>query len=157
MSISLPPCTLHTRPLTHFAGLKIPVGERAAEEIPALWQTFMAQNPGQFMQGDAEFGVCIAGPAGTHYMAAVPIAENAQVPADWAHIRLPATTFAVFAHHEPVWRLRETIDAIFTPGALKHTHQPVNSIAFLECYTPEFNPQTGMGGMSIWVPIKAEQ
>lgn len=155
MAITLSPFTLQTRPHSHFAGLKIPLGARAAEEIPALWQTFMAQNPAQFMQDDAEYGLCSAGNEGTEYSAAVMVAAGAQLPPHWCVLSVPAASFAVFPHTEPVWRIRETIEMIFAPGGLTHPHQPLNNLAFFERYTPEFDPQTGLGGMSIWVPVNA--
>lgn len=153
MSIKLPPCTLQHRPAMCFAGIKIAVTERAAEEIPALWQAFMAQNPLHYMQGDSEYGLCIQGVSGTEYMAAVPVLNTDAVPQQWDTITMPASSFAVFPHPEPVWRIRETIDAIFTPGALEFQHQPANRIAFLESYSPEFDPISGTGGISIWVPV----
>lgn len=157
MPINLHPSTLKSRPETVFAGLKIPITERAAEEIPALWQQFIAQQPAQYAQGDTDYGLCIAGQNGTEYMAAIPVEPGIQLPPEWFQLSIPAATFAVFPHTEPVWHMRETIEAIFAPGALTYGHQPLNSLAFIEQYTAEFNPQTGMGGMSIWVPIKAEQ
>lgn len=154
MSISLHPSTLNTRAETLFAGLKIPVTEQAAEEIPALWQRFIAQQPSQYAQGDIDYGLCIAGQNGTEYMAAVPVLPGTQLPPDWFQLSIPAATFAVFPHTEYVWRMRETIEAIFAPGALTYAHQPLNNLAFIEQYTAEFNPETGLGGMSIWVPVR---
>lgn len=153
MAIVLQPCLLKSRPVEYCAGLKIPVTERAAAEIPALWQAFMAQ---QFNSAgeNTTFGLCIAGQNGTDYMAAMPVQPGVKLPPEWVQITIPAARYAVFPHVEPVWRLRETIEAIFAPGGLPYEHQPLNNLAFFERYTVEFNSHTGMGGMSIWVPIK---
>lgn len=151
----MPMSNLQEQPALCFAGVKILVNERAAEEIPALWQTFMAAQPFNYAQGANAYGLCIAGPNGTEYMAAVAIEPGVQLPADWFVLTIPAATFAVFPHEAAVWQLRETIDAIFAPGGISLPHQPVNNLAFFECYTQEFNPHTGFGGMSVWVPVKA--
>ena len=154
MPIELAKSTLNTRPALRFAGLKIPITERAAQDIPALWQEFMAGQPFNFAKGNTAFGLCIAGQNGTEYMAAVEVQPEINLPQQWVQLTTPAASFEVFPHSQPVWRLRETIEAIFAPGGLTHMHQPINNLAFFEQYTAEYNPQTGLGGISIWVPVQ---
>jgi AraC family transcriptional regulator len=155
MAITLATSEIKTRPAELYAGLKIPVTENAQEEIPALWQEFMAQQPSRFAQAEnSERGLCIGGEQGTEYVAAVQITPGTPLPHEWFEFPIPAAHFEVFPHNEPVWRLRETIEAIFAPGGLTHEHHPVNKLAFFEQYTAEFDPHTGLGGMSIWVPVR---
>ncbi|HRH76924.1 MAG TPA: effector binding domain-containing protein [Cellvibrionaceae bacterium] len=154
MSINLHPSTLNTRADTLFAGLKIPVTEHSVEEIPALWEQFVAQPSSEYAQDNTHYGLCMAGPNGTEYMAAVAVLPGIQLPPDWFQLSVPAATFAVFPHTEFVWRIRETIEAIFAPGALTYPHHPLNNLGFIEQYTEEFNSETGLGGMSIWVPVQ---
>jgi AraC family transcriptional regulator len=154
MPIILHPSTLNTRPETLYAGIKILVTDSCSEEIPALWQHFMAQQPFNYTSGDSAYGLCVAGLNGTEYMAAVAVQPGMQLPPLWSELTVAAASFAVFPHTEAVCRMRETIEAIFAPGALTYDHQPLKNLAFIEHYTEEFNPQTGLGGMSIWVPVK---
>ena len=155
MPIALHPSTLNTRPETLYAGIKILVTDSSAEEIPALWQHFMAQQPYNYATGNSAYGLCVAGLNGTEYMAAVAVQPGIQLPPEWSELTVAAASFAVFPHTEAVWRIRETIEAIFAPGALTYDHQPLKNLAFIEQYTEEFNPHTGLGGMSIWVPVRA--
>ena len=71
---------------------------------------------------------------------------------------IQAQKYAVFSHREHVSKLRGTLDAI------SHEWRPewgqalsnrgVETPAFFERYTEEFDPRTGMGGMEVWVPIR---
>ena len=70
------------------------------------------------------------------------------------HVRLAARRYAVFTHAEHVSSIPETIDAIWNKwlpdSGLKGAEAPC-----FECYTEAFNPQTGKGGIEIWVPIQS--
>jgi AraC family transcriptional regulator len=69
---------------------------------------------------------------------------------------LPALRYARFRHEGHISDIRSTCAAIFDdwlPASGReadHTY-----FSFLEYYGPDFNPQTGMGTVEVWVALKA--
>src|SRR5262245_57438654 len=123
--------------------------------IPQQWHEFAPQIgsvPGQI--GQTSYGVCWNSKPNCDfdYLTGVEVAEDATLPANVIRLTLPARCYAVFAHAQHVTSLPSTIDAIWSKWAptcgLKIAKAPC-----FERYTPEFNPQTGLGGMEVWVPL----
>jgi AraC family transcriptional regulator len=55
----------------------------------------------------------------------------------------------VFAHREHVSTIRRTV----TRSGASGCHEVADAPNF-ERYGEQFDPQTGMGGLEIWIPIK---
>ena len=73
-------------------------------------------------------------------------------------VRLAPARYAVFPHRGHVLKLSETIDAVFfgwLPESGQKARGDAETPAFLERYSEEFNPRTGMGGMEMWIPLKS--
>lgn len=74
------------------------------------------------------------------------------IPNDLEAIRIPPHRYAVFAHTTHVSAMPKTFDLIWSRWApacgLKIADAPC-----LERYTQEFDAQSGMGGMEIWIPL----
>jgi hypothetical protein len=71
---------------------------------------------------------------------------------------IPAQKYAVFSHREHVSKMYQTLDAIdkwFPGSGLEVASETAQAPTFFERYSEEFDPRTGMGGMEVWVPIKA--
>ena len=79
--------------------------------------------------------------------------RRARLPAGFTHILIPAQRYAVFTHKQHVSSIPQTIETIWSKWLPESGVDAAESPAF-ERYTEEFNPQTGMGGMEIWVPLK---
>jgi len=124
--------------------------------IPSQWQRFMPQVgriPGRV--GQTTYGVCstFRSDGGFEYLSGVEVSQTDGIPADFSTVKLPGQRYAVFTHSDHVSSIAKTIDTIwnkwFPESGLKHVEAPC-----FERYTEAFNPQTGMGGMEIWIPIQ---
>jgi AraC family transcriptional regulator len=110
--------------------------------------------------GRVAYGLCFnaQSPDGMDYMVGVEVSSLSRHRADFSVISIPAQKYAVFLHREHVSRLRETLDAIdkWLPGSgLQNACGTAGVPDFFERYSEEFDPQTGMGGMEVWLPLKS--
>ena len=69
-------------------------------------------------------------------------------------MRLPAREYAVFTHRDHVSTIDTTIDKIWNEW-VPQAGLKVASAPCFERYGEEFDPQTGMGGMEIWIPLES--
>lgn len=123
--------------------------------IPVQWEKFcphLGKVPGQV--GQMSYGVSwnCEPKCSFDYLSGVEVSDTAKLPAGFSHVRLPAQRYAVFIHPLHVSKLPQTIDTIWrkwVPDCGLPTEEDC-----VERYTAEFNPNTGMGGMEIWVPLK---
>jgi AraC family transcriptional regulator len=65
-----------------------------------------------------------------------------------------ALWYAVFSHSEHVSTIRSTWTTIWNAWWPSSGHELADAPDF-ERYGEEFDPRTGLGGLEIWVPIKA--
>jgi AraC family transcriptional regulator len=143
------------------AGLSEPYTSETMKNMPELWQRFashIGNIPGQV--GRIAYGLCFNAdsPDGIDYLAGVEISSASGLPDEFSFATIPAQKYAVFCHREHASKLNETMDAIdkWLPGSgLKVSRGAAETPRFFERYSEEFNPQTGMGGMEIWVPIQS--
>jgi AraC family transcriptional regulator len=124
--------------------------------IPAQWQRFaphIGKVPGQV--GTISYGVCWNYRPGTgfDYLSGVEVRDSSGLPAEFAHVRLLAGQYVVFTHREHVSSIGKTIDTIWNQWVPLSGLKMADAPAF-ERYTENFNPQSGMGGMEIWLPIE---
>lgn len=144
------------------AGLRKIYAPAAMRDIPMQWEAFaphIGKIPGQI--GRATYGVCWQAPdsANIEYLTGVEASTFAGIPDDFTVVSLPAAKYAVFPHRAHVSRLHETCDAI-SKWLPESGHQSAAAVdvetpAFFERYSEEFDPQTGMGGMEVWVPLQS--
>ena len=125
-------------------------------KIPAQWQRFapyLGKVPGQV--GKDCYGISwnYQPGRGFDYLTGVEISDGTGLPSDFSQLRLEAHRYAVFVHRKHVSAIPQTIDAIWTKWLPNSGLQAAQAPSF-ERYTEAFNPQTGMGGTEIWVPIK---
>lgn len=125
-------------------------------QIPDQWDRFaphIGKVPGQI--GQASYGVCWNNkPDGTFdYLSGVEVAEAAKQPSEFARVALPARPYAVFTHGEHVSSLPQTIDTIWSRW-VPECELSIAKAPCFERYTEEFDPQTGRGGMEIWIPLE---
>ena len=144
------------------AGLRKTYAPAAMRSIPMQWQAFaprIGKIPGQI--GRTTYGVCwqAADSAEIEYLSGVEVSTFAGMPDDFTVVSLPPAKYAVFPHRAHVSRLYETCDAI-SKWLPESGHQSAAAVdaetpAFFERYSEEFDPQTGMGGMEVWVPLQS--
>jgi AraC family transcriptional regulator len=140
-----------------YAGLVERYDCQAPAGIPDQWQRFtpyLGNIPGQV--GKVAYGVIynFDGDGNFNYMCGVEIAAAADLPKRITSLPVPAQKYAVFSHRGHIAGIRATCTAIWSKWFPESGHQSANAPSF-ERYGPEFNPQTGLGGLEIWVPVQA--
>jgi AraC family transcriptional regulator len=162
-SIQLQPPRYETGKALRLAGLKDRYTTETMRNIPQLWNQFaphIGRIPGQV--GHVAYGVSLHTTdcaKGFEYLAAVEVSQVSGLPAGFSTLELRAQRYAVFAHNEHVARLCETLDVIgrkwLPESGIPTPRRAEGAPDFFERYSEEFNPQTGMGGMEVWLPIES--
>ena len=139
------------------AGLSERYTSETCANIPAQWQRFaphLGHIPGQV--GRTAYGViCNSDDAGnTEYICGVEVSDFARLPAEFSRLRIPEHRYAVFAHRDHIAAIRRTWFTIWNKW-LPESGYEVPDAPFFERYDKNFDPVTGMGGVELWVPIKA--
>jgi AraC family transcriptional regulator len=143
------------------AGLREHYTPETMKNVPELWRRFaphIGKVPGQV--GPVAYGLCFnaLSPDGMDYLAGVEVSASSSLPSEFSVAIIPVQKYAAFSHREHVSKLYETLDAIdkWLPGSgLEVSSGAPEAPSFFERYSEEFNPQTGMGGMEVWIPIKS--
>ncbi len=125
--------------------------------IPSQWDRFMpyiGHIDGQI--GNVTYGViCNADDTGSvDYISGVQVREFPDHPAEFTRLRIPPQTYAVFEHRDHVSAVNATWQSIWNHALSDAGYQVTDGPAF-ERYDERFDPRTGLGGLEIWVPIKA--
>jgi AraC family transcriptional regulator len=127
------------------------------EGIMGQWQRF-APHPGKIpgQVGWKTYGVCFNfdGTGNFDYMCAVEVAEGSPASDGLTLLRVEPRHYAVFAHRDHISKIGKTWDAIYNEWPKAAGRTLIEAPQF-ESYTEDFNPQTGMGVVEIWIPIAA--
>jgi AraC family transcriptional regulator len=74
-------------------------------------------------------------------------------------VSIPTQKYAVFSHREHVSKLSNTVGTILSKwlpqSGYEVAHAGADAPDFFERYGEDFDPQTGTGGMEVWIPIKS--
>lgn len=145
-------------PALKIAGLNESYTFETRQNIPAQWGKFcghIGKVPGQV--GTNSYGVSwnCKPQCSFEYLSGVEVSGTQPTPAGFTLLDIAPRRYVVFTHTGHVSKLAETIDIIWRKWA------PDSGLHFAEApeferYTPEFNAETGLGGMEIWVPLKSE-
>jgi len=144
----------------HDALLIFGIGQRYHQSnagIPSQWDRFVPYLGSIEGQVDnVTYGViCNTDDAGSiEYICGVQVREFPAQPTEFARVRIPSQTYAVFQHKEHVASVNATWQAIWNHGLSSAKLQATDGPAF-ERYGPQFDGRTGLGGLEIWIPIKA--
>ncbi len=149
---------IEDHPAMRLAGLLQRHEMTRASTIPAQWQkfgAFIGNIPGA-VPGNA-YGVVGDMPEGCddfEYMAAVEVGERADLPSEFTVWTIPAQRIARVTHNGHISTIRATIGAAFEDwlpaSGYQHLH---DRYSFIEYYGPDFNPETGLGTIEIWIAI----
>lgn len=127
-------------------------------EIPSLWCRFVpsiGNVPGQVGKA-ITYGVSLNAQANGEfdYMAGVELSAEAAKPPELDEIQIPARRYAVFTHAEAVTSIPATFDKIYCQW-IPECGLKIAKAPCFERYTEDFNPQTGRGGIEIWIPLES--
>jgi len=124
--------------------------------IPIQWETFMAHHYYRIPHRVEGIPIGIQMPAeddgGFDYICAAEVTTFGQLPHELLRIEIPSRRYAVFEHRGHVSTVFDTYVAIWNEALHEHgwtsAHAPV-----IERHSPSFDPQTGEGGLSLWIPL----
>ncbi|MBL0161427.1 MAG: AraC family transcriptional regulator [Bryobacterales bacterium] len=125
--------------------------------IPSQWSSFLPHfGHIQGQTGNVAFGViCNWDDAGSYdYICGVQVPEFPAHPPEFTRLRIPPARYAVFEHHGHVSAIAATWKAVWERGLADAGYKATDGPA-LERYGEEFNGQTGLGGMELWVPVRS--
>ncbi|RCK52349.1 hypothetical protein TH25_07570 [Thalassospira profundimaris] len=158
---------LEKRDHLRIAGLKRRYSVESSTAIPAQWQQFIpwiGNIDGQ--SGYETYGVCsnITNDTPTSaqndkavyfdYICGVAISATAEITdPELSVIDIAPQTYAVFTHRGHISGIRATTFTIWNDYLPKSNLRPLSAPEF-ECYGREFDPETGNGGVEIWIPVE---
>lgn len=130
-------------------------GETCSKGIPGQWQRFgryLGHVPGQL--GGVAYGVCynFDDENNMDYLCGVEVADFGALPPEFARLRVTPQRYVVFTHAQHVSAIRGTWNAVWNEW-LPKSGRTVADAPFYERYDTNFNPQTGNGGVELWIPI----
>ena len=131
------------------------------EKISALWHRFVQQMAEIKNSKPYSLGVCMSShpdvpkAAGDTfvYVAALPVNEASEVPPGMVVCHIPQAKYALFTHKGAISDIRHTVEYIWGTWIPESGCQLLDAPDF-ELYDERFDPQTGIGEVDIYVPIK---
>jgi AraC family transcriptional regulator len=144
-------------------GALIIVGSRARYSlativgIPAQWQRFgpyIGAIPDR--AGREAYGVCCEFDETGHYdyVCGVAVSRLPELPPELSMVRIPAREYLVFRHTAHVSSIPATWRAIMNDWLPASSYRVADAPSF-ERYAEDFDANTGLGGIEIWIPIEA--
>lgn len=130
--------------------------EQGSGGIPFQWQRFVNEMPRIPQQKSTDtYGVVYnTDDAGNmDYLSGVEVREFSQVPREFSSLRIPARKYAVFFHPEHIATIKSSWNYIWNEWLPRSQFQLADA-PVLEHYDARFDPQTGAGGVELWVPLQ---
>ncbi len=88
------------------------------------------------------------------YICGVRVGQFPSHPAEFARLRIPAQTYAVFKHTQHIAGVSASWQTIWNEALSGAGFRASDGPAF-ERYGESFDARTGLGGLELWVPIEA--
>lgn len=129
--------------------------ERSAR-VPVQWQRFMPHFrnvPGQV--GHVAYGVRYNSDDDENfdYLCGVEVPDFSRVARSLSKLRIPPQGYAVFRHDDHVSTIRRTHATIWSTWLPQSSYEVIDGPSF-ERYGEQFDADTGLGGVEIWIPIR---
>lgn len=139
------------------SGLSAPCSPRDAASIPAQWQRFMSE----FYDGISikvermPIGMCTVPDqdGNFQYVCAAEVEAFEDRDPALVHVVIEPGPYAVFEHNDHVSRIFDTYSAIWN-DALPALGRRMVDGPVLEFHNDAFDPDTGLGGVQIWIPLE---
>ncbi|HVV42320.1 MAG TPA: AraC family transcriptional regulator [Nitrobacter sp.] len=130
------------------------------KDIPAQWRNFMATCYAAIPNKREGIPISLSGDldddGNFEYICAAEVTTFGQTPRGLIEVSLPARRYLVFAHDGHISTIGATYNAIWNTG-LPNSGERAANVPCIERHLPTFNPQTGMGGVEIWIPVEADE
>ena len=123
--------------------------------LPAQWQRFMERYEAiPFKRDEIPIGVTFsADDEGQFlYMCGAEVNDFGKQPAELLHLEIAPQRYAVFEHRGHVSTIYETYRSIWNE-AMPATGYAVADAPIIERHNPTFDPRTGEGGLTLWIPV----
>ncbi len=123
--------------------------------IPAQWQRFMeCYDAIPYKRDHIPIGVSYSADddGQFQYMCGAEVYRFGKRPRELLHLEIPARQYAVFEHRGHVSTIFETYRGIWN-DALPAMGRAVADAPVIERHNPAFNPRTGEGGLTLWIPL----
>ncbi len=153
--LSVKPVRYETRGAFTVSGISKRYTWETNTGIPAQWATL--QSIMTDVSKDDEpcaYGVCTPSPSDRQFLYTCGFAEEAlfERNAKIETVSLPAATYAVYLHTDHISTLTDTTNAIWNTWTPPNGQRIAHASDF-ELYDCRFDPETGLGGVEIWVPL----
>jgi len=135
-------------------GLAEPFSWETAIRIPAQWQRFMPYFSAIDGRAPIPVGVSFMSEDDDEfeYVCAAQVERFGAYPPGLVEREIPSTTYAVFEHRVHISKVADTYTAIWN-RVLPDLGLSQSDSAVLERHNATFDPNTGNGGVTIWIPI----
>lgn len=141
------------------AGLRARYSNETIAGIPMQWQRF-GPYIGNISRrvGRMAYGVCCDFDETGHYdyVCGVAVSGVSELPPELSSVRIPAQNYLVFRHHGHISGIPMTWRMIMEQWLPASGHRIADTPNF-ERYSEDFDAGTGLGGVEIWIPIRAGQ
>ena len=152
---ALPPLSFVEQDALLVVGLSAPYAFDNTIGIPAQWQRFMAVcDEIPYQKEEIPVGVSqVPDDEGQfRYLCGIEVSRFGDLPRGLEPAKISACRYAVFAHDTHVSGLYETYSRIWNE-ILPNLGVVVADAPVIERHNPTFNPATGEGGLTLWIPL----
>lgn len=147
--------TFEDRSELHLLGLNRSYNTESRVAIPQQWEQFVSQVKSlpNAMQSTL-YGVSWNTNANCDfdYLCGIEAASIEPLPSDFTTLKLAACRYAIFPHTSHVSAIPKTLETIWTKW-VTDCGLKIASSPCIEVYSADFDANTGMGGMEIWIPL----
>ena len=124
--------------------------------IPIQWQTFMTDYYARIPDRVEGIPIGIQHPVddegGFDYVCAAEVSAFGRLPEGLVRIETPPRRYAVFEHRGHVSTILDTYALVWNEALPEHGWTPAPA-PIIERHSPSFDPETGEGGLSLWIPL----
>jgi AraC family transcriptional regulator len=126
----------------------------AFETIPKQWQQFRALGKINGQIGNVVYGAgCGSTASGFEYLTGVEVDSFSALPEAMGKMRISEQYYAVFLHRDHISTIKKTWELILHDWIPRSGVQVVEKPNF-ELYEEPFNPETGLGGVEIYIAVE---
>lgn len=153
--MALEPPEMVTAGPSLFVGLSRRAAFGGSHAIAAQWQRFMADY-GTISDKMQAIPVGIAAnlddDGNFDYICAAEVTRFSDVPQQFVKLTVPRQVYAVFQHRGHISTLNQTFNAIWNDWFPTNDKSVIDGPS-LERHNTTFDPRTGNGGVTIWIPV----